>query len=102
MWSPDSSRKSTSCRDFGNLSGIDDRDIEVGNADLPCHQPVQQRLEEIVQHGAPAAVQIDLAVDSVEDDDDLILLRQIGREGTLKVSTSLGFMVIVPCAEETI
>ena len=48
------------------------RQIEIGDADFAGHQLVQQRLEEVFEHRALALVQIDLAVDGIEDFDDFI------------------------------
>lgn len=50
------------------------REVEIGDADLARHQLVQQRLEEVVEDVALAAVQVDLAVDGVEDGNDFELL----------------------------
>ena len=61
-------------------SRLERRQVEVGDADLAGHQLVQQRLEELFEHGALALVQVDLAVDGVEDRDDLALLVECRRE----------------------
>ena len=52
---------------------VERRQIEIGDADLAGHQLVQQRLEQVFEHRALALVQVDLAVDGVEDRDDLAL-----------------------------
>src|SRR5690606_23985884 len=57
-----------------------------------ANQLVQQGLEEVLQHGALPAVQLDLAVDGVEDGDDFALFinsrhwhQQFGKASTRKV-----------------
>ena len=56
------------------------RKIEIGHADFAGHQLVQQRLEQVFEHRALAVVQVDLAVDGVEDFDDFALLSKSGRK----------------------
>ena len=45
---------------------------------------MQQRLEELVEHRALAAVQVDLPVDGIEDRDDFALLVQVDGNGMRK------------------
>ena len=52
--------------------------IEIGHADFAGHQLVQQRLEKIFEHRALALVQVNLAVDSVEDGNDFVLFLFVG------------------------
>ena len=51
-----------------------ERKVEVGHADLACHQLVQEHGEELVDDGALSTVEVDLAVDRIQDRDDFCLL----------------------------
>ncbi len=73
------------------------REIEIGHADFAGHQLVQQRLEQIFEHRALALVQVDLAVDGVEDVDDLALFVERGRDGTGTASDLLMLSCSVWC-----
>ena len=65
------------------------RQIEIGDADFAGHQLVQQRLEQVFEDGALALVQVDLAVDGVEDRDDFVLLvDSVGRTGSDRLEAS--------------
>ena len=49
----------------------------VNHANLPRHQLVQQRLEQFFQNSAFPSVQVDFAINGLEDGDDFALLVEI-------------------------
>ena len=55
--------------------------VEIADPDFAGHQLVQQRLEKLVEDRALPSVQVDLAVDAVEDGDDFALFIQSWRHG---------------------
>ena len=83
-------------------AGSESRQIEIGDADFPGHQLVQQGLEQLFEQRALALVEVDLVVDGVEDCDDLLLLVESSAHGILNVSISSRLSVIVPWADGTI
>ena len=52
------------------------RKLQLSHPNLPRHQLVQQRLEQIVEHRPFPTVQVNFAVNSVEDGGDFALFLQ--------------------------
>jgi len=56
------------------LDAVQHRQVQFIDPDLARHQLVQQSLEQFFQYRPLLAVQIDLAVDGIQNGDDLALL----------------------------